>query len=190
MYSILFLENIHGCLIWATKASNWAGTFNIGVRNGHYLNGVNWVRYDVPNYQPWNIKKGVNIGGVVGRFEGYVPTATDLYLRGQNLADFRGNNSGEVRLDAGQMTIVKTGSCDIHFTANFTGYTYINFEGYTSNTSTSGMRSISFSGDKVEVNRVQGNYTVSINVSAYQVSGGFWLSVFNLPGAIYHIWLS
>ena len=57
--------------IWATKASNWAGTFNIGVRNGHYLNGVNWVRYDVPNYQPWNIKKGVNIGGVVGTMPDY-----------------------------------------------------------------------------------------------------------------------
>lgn len=60
-----------GDRVWATAASNWAGTFNIGVRNGHYLNGVNWVRYDVPTFRPENIKKGVNIGGLVGTLPDY-----------------------------------------------------------------------------------------------------------------------
>jgi hypothetical protein len=55
----------------ATNMSNWAGTINLQVRNGHYLNGVNWVQQDIPNYQPWNIKQGVNIGGVVGTFPDY-----------------------------------------------------------------------------------------------------------------------
>ncbi|WP_124065739.1 hypothetical protein [Clostridium sp. E02] len=55
----------------ATGMSNWGGTINLGVRNGHYLNGVNWIQQDIPNYQPWNIKKGVNIGGVVGEMVDY-----------------------------------------------------------------------------------------------------------------------
>ncbi len=56
---------------WATNMSNWAGTINLGVRNGHFLNGVNWIQQDIPNYQPWNIKQGVNMGGVVGTFPDY-----------------------------------------------------------------------------------------------------------------------
>jgi hypothetical protein len=71
---------------WAQGMSNWAGTINLKVRNGHYLNGVNWIQQNIPEYQPGNIKKGVNIGGVVGTFEGYVPTATDLYSYGNNIA--------------------------------------------------------------------------------------------------------
>lgn len=55
----------------ATGMSNWAGTINLQVRNWHLLNGVNWIQQDIPNYQPWNIKQGVNIGGVVGTFPDY-----------------------------------------------------------------------------------------------------------------------
>lgn len=56
---------------WSQGMSNWAGTINLRVRNGHYLNGVNWIQQDIPNFRPENIKNGVNIGGVVGTFPDY-----------------------------------------------------------------------------------------------------------------------
>ena len=55
----------------ATGMSNWAGTINLQIRNWHFLNGVNWIQQDIPNYQPWNIKNGVDIGGVIGTFPDY-----------------------------------------------------------------------------------------------------------------------
>jgi hypothetical protein len=56
---------------WSQGMSNWAGKINLKVRNGHYLNGVNWIQQDIPEYQPWNIKAGVNMGGVVGTLPDY-----------------------------------------------------------------------------------------------------------------------
>ncbi len=115
-----------GDRVWATNASNWAGTFNIGVRNGHYLNGVNWVRYDVPTYRPENIKKGVNIGGVVGTWEGWVPQPTDLYYRGNNPGNIQLGygrfESGAIRVDKGRLNIF--GGSPI----NMAQYSYINIE--------------------------------------------------------------
>ena len=56
---------------WSQGMSNWAGTINLKVRNGHYLNGVNWIQQNIPEYQPWNIKEGVNMGGVIGTMKDY-----------------------------------------------------------------------------------------------------------------------
>lgn len=56
---------------WSQGMSNWAGTINLKVRNGHYLNGVNWIQQDIPNFQPGNIRQGVNIGGVIGTLPDY-----------------------------------------------------------------------------------------------------------------------
>ncbi len=94
---------IAGDRVWATVMSNWAGTINLGVRNGHYLNGVNWIQQDIPNYQAGNIKKGVNIGGLVGTWEGYVPGAQDLYYYGNNISGFT-SRSGIV-FQAGQLLV-------------------------------------------------------------------------------------
>lgn len=115
-----------GDRVWATTASNWAGTFNVGVRNGHYLNGVNWVRYDVPTYRPENIKKGVNIGGVIGTWEGWVPQPTDLYYRGNNPGNIQLSygrfESGAIRVNKERLTIF--GGSPI----NMAQYSYINIE--------------------------------------------------------------
>jgi hypothetical protein len=62
---------VGGDRAWATNMSNWAGTINLGVRNGYFLNGVSWIQQDIPNYQPWNIRQGVDVGGVVGTFPDY-----------------------------------------------------------------------------------------------------------------------
>ena len=124
-----------GDRIWATSASNWAGTVNIGVRNGRYLNGVNWVRYDMPNYRPEYIKKGVNMGGVVGTFEGYVPSPTDLYYRGNNpagLTIYSYDNSvtfqsGGIRANGSDPRITMPTA------SNFNAWNYLNLEIYFEN---------------------------------------------------------
>jgi hypothetical protein len=122
-----------GDRVWATTASNWAGTFNVGVRNGYYLNGVNWVRYDVPTYRPENIKKGVNIGGVIGTWEGWVPQPTDLYYRGNNIANLSLNYSGvgKATFESGGIRVEKASSYLYTSTPfNFERYNYINIEIY------------------------------------------------------------
>lgn len=86
---------------WATIINCWEGQANFGVRNGHYLNGVNHIRGNIPNFFAANIKKGVNMGGLVGTFEGYVAGPTDLYNRGNNPYNFTGykvtNETGGLR---------------------------------------------------------------------------------------------
>lgn len=121
-----------GDRVWATKASNWAGTFNVGVRNGYYLNGVNWVRYDVPTYRPENIKKGVNIGGVIGTWEGWVPQPTDVYYRGTNTSLYgyghEGNGSGTFRLETGAIRATAARPYMSIRTVNLSIYNRINVE--------------------------------------------------------------
>lgn len=63
---------VDGDRAYATNISCGPGQINLGVRNGHYLNGVNWIKGSFPTLAAANIKKGVNIGGVVGTWEGYV----------------------------------------------------------------------------------------------------------------------
>lgn len=181
----------------ATSMSNWAGTINLQVRNGHYLNGVNWVQQDIPNYQPWNIKKGVNIGGVVGTFEGYVPTATDLYLRGNNIAGWDNANALGVTFDAGQITLknVTGGNRHIAATVNAVGFNYINFEIYVSGSITSNSKIDIYSFANAYPKggvaiTATGTYTVSIPVAGAQMYGRLDLLIKDFLGAIYRIWFS
>lgn len=74
---------------------------------GKYMTG-NIVVNAVSNLSAANIKKGVNVGGTVGTFEGYVPTATDLYSYGNNIAGwYDGVNS--ISLDSTAITIKDAG---------------------------------------------------------------------------------
>lgn len=194
-----------GDRVWATNASNWEGTINVGVRNGHYLNGVNWVRYDMPNYWAGNIKKGVNMGGVVGTFEGYVPTPTDLYLRGNNIAGWYGNY---VTFDAGQISFSSVFDSVYSIDApniNLVGFNQINFEIYknvsnwidfrlsrSTNSSNGPWQAI---GAITVSTGVTGAQIVSFNLQSLQIAVPYLrFSAFtNGPAttnAIYRIWLS
>ena len=51
---------------YATNVSAWGGVMCLGVRNGHYLNGVNWIQADIAGLQAANIREGINIGGLMG----------------------------------------------------------------------------------------------------------------------------
>ena len=191
---------------WATNISCWEGAACLGVRNAHYLNGVNWIQGNISNFYAGNIKKGVNMGGLVGTFEGYVPTANDLYVRGNNVKGWINSyNNSYLSLDAGQITLknVYKQYPAIHVNnLNLTGYTHLNIEGYGSQGAGSTKsitlyRIISFSPDNRGTigyldltNYNGGNYVYSFNISTYQIAGTIQLQFYQMDGAIYRIWLS
>lgn len=166
--------------------------------SGKYMTG-NVVVNAVSNLAAANIKKGAVVGGVTGTFEGYVPTATDLYLRGNNVAGFTASSSLGV-FDAGQITITQSGSTRLLLTASFSivGYNYLNLEGNTTNSydTIRECRLYRYDGSDwkmVGSNDAQinpGNYTKSINISATQISGQFRIQLFQMAGSLYRIWLS
>ena len=189
---------------WALSMSNWAGTINLKVRNGHYLNGVNWIQQDIPEYQPWNIKKGVNIGGVIGTFEGYVPTAQDLYYRGSNPANMihPSKYAGSITYDSGQITWNGgTGNCLVVITSdpvNLTPYSYINVELYkpSSGGKINLLLRSSIDGGTFDIIKnindiASGNSVLSLDVSAINAYKYFEIQA-NSTGIfyIYRIWLS
>ncbi|WP_097005701.1 hypothetical protein [Lacrimispora amygdalina] len=118
--------------VWSTNRTTWGdGNLFFGVRNGHYLNGVNWIRSYDAAFIPANIKKGANVFGVVGTWEGYVPAPNDLYYRGNNIAGFtfgssgkRSFESGGIRIAGDTVELVDPGAI------NFNAYNYINAEIY------------------------------------------------------------
>jgi hypothetical protein len=186
---------------WSTSWGNWGdGNIFMGVRNGYFLNGVNWIRTYIENFWASNIKKGVNIGGVVGTFEGYVPGVTDLYYRGNNVIGF--TNVRGINFDAGQITFPyspDSGSVRANFST--VGKSYLNIQGYKSsaeyelrfqlyyNTTTK-----EYSGTKageVLLGRFTGEYTINFDVRALQIQSDFQLCFSNgFHGAVYRIWLS
>ena len=42
-----------------------------GVKNGACIQGANYVALPSPNFQPWNIRKNVNMNGMIGTMEDY-----------------------------------------------------------------------------------------------------------------------
>lgn len=143
------------------------------------------------------------MGGLVGTFEGYVPTAKDLYLRGNNLAGWykASGTSTMVIFDAGQISIGGSATYWMQIASanaiNITGFNSLNIEGYTSYGSDAikkiellrtdnGMRlgQLNITGSGA------GNYVYSFNVSTYQISATLRLDFFQMGGAIYRIWLS
>lgn len=43
----------------------------VGVKQGAYINGVNYVFFPLQNLQHWNVRKDVNMGGIVGTMVDY-----------------------------------------------------------------------------------------------------------------------
>ena len=179
---------------WATNMSNWAGTINLGVRNGHFLNGVNWIQQDIPNYQPWNIKKGVNIGGVVGTFEGYIPDARDLYYRGNNVAGFV-SQSNDVSFETGQMKLLDS-SANIYATWDNTGKSYLNIQAILPGSVSNGKTLLI--ANEITQTQVTGIYhpantefTISLDIRLLQQSRFWRIRMDDMSQLIiYRIWLS
>lgn len=159
--------------------------------NGKYMTG-NVVVNGVSNLIAANIKKGVNVGGTIGTFQGYVATATDLYLRGNNIVELTVNSNYE-SLDSGQLTVKDdtNHTAIVSMTTNLTGFTRLNIEGYKSNAAAGNMYLIYGGSQVAEVLSIPtGNYTVYFNVTNFQVSGSFQLRLAIMKGSIYRIWKS
>ncbi|WP_313343793.1 hypothetical protein [Lacrimispora sp.] len=197
---------------WAQGMSNWAGTINLKVRNGHYLNGVNWIQQDIPEYQPWNIKRGVNMGGVVGTFEGWVGEDTDLYISGNNKASF-GIESSALQfasgsLESGMMYLKFGGNHDIYLRSsryyNFGPYTKLNIYFFAKTTWSYGFtfKLEDYAGMTVDSNSVKEStyYTVSLDLSGFNATIvpviKIWARSSGMSGAyavhmyLHRIWLS
>lgn len=71
---------------------------------GKYLSG-NVTVNGVTNLKPENVKKGVQIGDVKGVWEGWVPTANDLYYRGNNVAGFVSSDERNFKFETAQITV-------------------------------------------------------------------------------------
>lgn len=163
--------------------------------NGKYLTG-NVTVNGVSNLTAANIKKGVNVGGTVGTFEGYVPTATDLYLRGNNIAGWvrDGTNYGNVSFDAGQMTIAYNTQIKAKF--NTTGFSRLNIEGYGVQP-VNATKGIAFYdeyknvvGNNNLLSQAAGNYTTYFSLEALN-KDAYWSLYFGyMYPAVYRIWLS
>lgn len=179
------------------------------VAANRYVTGNIIVAGDA-NLVPGNIKKGVTIFGVRGTASGYVPVATDLYLRGQNPGGLIEQHSGSISFDEGQITLSGAVSKTLHFANNvsFVGFTRLNFEVYRGNDTSSqtrievmegkpGSESEGAKSSTILASTSPGNYTMSIDISALQMSRAWYIRVISLNyttssthGAIYHIWLS
>ena len=167
--------------------------------NGKYLTG-NVTVNGVSNLTAANIKKGVNVGGTVGTFSGYVATATDLYLRGNNI---RGWTSGTASFDTGQISLIPiTGRTHYLYVnnINFTGYRYLNIEGYIENgsgiTKTVQLHQV-ISGSSYNTlgyldlqNYGTGQNVYTFDLTSHQISANIRLTLYQMDGAIYRIWLS
>ena len=182
----------------ATNRSCWDGTICLGVRNNHYLNGVNWIQFSDPNFRASNFKKGVPIMGLIGTFEGYVPTPQDLYLRGNNLYGWYAQSGS--RIDSGQITITNT-TWQIRNTnsVNLTGYNNLNFCGYSDRPNNAVSIELGQFFNSQYWNTIvslgsihipQGDYTISFNIQNINSSGTLIIGGKVFINNIYRIWLS
>lgn len=143
------------------------------------------------NFVAGNIKKGVNIWGVVGTFEGYVPTATDLYLRGNNVAGFSPVNTTYFVFSAGQIEYTSKDATNMISSKsyNLTGYSKVNMEAKSS----SGFAFTVYKNGQYQggwsQNLNTGNGTIFYNISDFRVVTRIEIRCVN-PGYIYRIWLS
>lgn len=158
--------------------------------------------------------------GITGTWEGYVPVATDLYLRGNNIAGFKPSNSyttlesGGIMVNRGTLWVTTSRSY------NLTPYTRINIEMYitfwattavsqylyleiyksTSTSSGNIIGSVDLSGLSTDINR---SYIMSLNIASVsyvanglsiKVNGGYTTAgshtSTSISGYCYRIWLS
>lgn len=147
------------------------------------------------------IKKGQTIAGIIGTFEGYVPNAQDLYLRGSNIANITPlstNGDGYIRLDSGQISIASIYyEQHMSFTRNFAGFSRLNFEVNISDSNVPVSAIQLFRSVRGEllgsIGGIAGDSTTrtySMDITRIQLNITFYVRIHEIKGAIYRIWLS
>lgn len=175
------------------------------VSSGRYCSGNIVVKGD-SNLVAGNIKKGVKIFGIIGTFEGWVPTSTDLYLRGNNQAGFSLEDSPYLSFQQsalynsnrfGRIELLASKSYDLSPYSKFNIETNFTEKETTGNTTILYLHLDSLStGDRVlALTGEQGNYlgqrTISLDISGVHRSGkpGLYFPR-GFLGYIFRIWLS
>lgn len=166
--------------------------------NGKYLTG-NVTVNGVSNLTAANIKKGVNVGGTTGTFEGYVPTANDLYVRGTSrISNWVYIQSDKFHFETGMIYAYGSGgSPTIGAPLNLTGYNYINVEVWSNFGDTFFLavyQTDLYSSPVVYTSVTTADSTnkiISLNVSAISAIRTFGLGIpLYRTCYIYRIWLS
>lgn len=181
--------------------------------SGKYMTG-NIVIKNVAPPPPDCLKKGYSYMGITGTWEGYVPTATDLYLRGNNIAGWS-SNRGDARFDSGQITFDKLSVTPLKNSGIFTiatgksynlnGYSKINIQVYDLMVRSDGTPYIHFMCGMQNLASISINsgeeytQTFSFDISKWDMTGLITFEVYTYnnhngwsgsKGIIYHIWLS
>lgn len=167
--------------------------------SGKYMTG-NVVVNAVSNLAAANIKKGVVVGGVTGTFEGYVPTATDLYLRGNNIAGFTATQSDYIKFDSGQISVSGTSNVRKMATSssqNLSGFSNLNIEMNVTSLGSSPYLYALFilsTNNYVSIGQITpvstGSRVYSFDLTANQKNYPIEIQFYNTNGAVYHIWKS
>ena len=165
--------NVDGNKIWSTSTVCYEGLVDSGIYNSHYYNGVSYVRSGLPNLSAANIKKGVNIGGLVGTFEGFATTDTDLYLKGNNVAGWKGYRA----------SVEFSSDCVIISKRLITGVTGI----YTASFSRpGGITKLNVLYDVVTLNGTPGNYYFNLLLKSSSDGTGDNIGIFRATNADSH----
>jgi hypothetical protein len=182
--------------------------FEVAVARGFH--GYNWAGggYEYMSYDqvanaigltPNKLKKGEWVCGRTGTFEGYVPTATDLYLRGNNGHLWSlGIAAGRIYFESGQITFTNTITSDIiYINRDLSGYSYVNLEFWAM--LRGGIRlSVSDNADynnylSMVTNNDAGTGTISLNVTNINANRYIRIGSYTNTGAnfyVYRVWLS
>lgn len=204
---------VNGSKVTGTLATQGGSTTTPGTANKTIVTASKHVTGNIVvagngNLVAGNIKKGVNIFGVTGTFQGYVPTTTDLYLRGNNIKNWL-TKQPAVSFDLGQISMNDTGYGKQIYSAttlNFVGFTKFNVElnAIAFNSEASYVPIFRLSAgtsmdpgylgsaviETITTSKVSGNQTISFNLSAVQINKYINFMVGYCKCAIYRIWLS
>lgn len=143
--------------------------------------------------------------GLTGTFEGYVPMATDLYLRGNNLYNWATTSTSSadgVHFETGQITIDDGNTKNLYSgrSANLAGFSRICLEGWIRNSNTFAQtlnlritNSSGIGGDVLSSIRIDASQTAANPVFNFNLGATKYLNfefLRRLSGVIYRIWLS
>lgn len=152
------------------------------VSAGTYCSG-NIIVAGNGNFVAGNIKKGVNIWGVVGTFEGWVPTPQDWYYNGVNTYGVDCNNAyfrfENTRIYCFSSSSSRVNSIQFRRAYNVQSYSRLNFNGYfISNAATIrvelGESSIGFTVTMVP--NGAGSFSIDISqISSFSGSEALWI---------------
>uniref|UniRef100_UPI003569CB41 hypothetical protein n=1 Tax=Hungatella hathewayi TaxID=154046 RepID=UPI003569CB41 len=133
---------------------------------------------------------------VDGTFEGYVPTPTDLYVRGNNVIGFSKTTSYDLpNFESGQLTIASLTS-GMEANINLTGFSRINFEIRKTNELSGRSIVVRLRSDPSRYAKLvldgalNTTQTVSLEIGTLAISGLFRFEFIDWRGAIYRIWIS